>query len=69
MVLTLRYLSKQLKVLPQVFRQQNVLTRFKLLWQHMPNQPILYNRVIFSHSWHSQVVYYTVQVIPRQVVI
>lgn len=39
------------------------------LWQHMPNQPILYNRAIFSHSWHSQVVYYTVQVIPRQVVI
>ena len=58
-----------LKVLLQVFRQQNVLTRFKLLWQHMPNQPILYNRAIFSHSWHSQVVYYTVQVIPRQVVI
>jgi 3,4-dihydroxy-2-butanone 4-phosphate synthase len=33
------------------------------------NQAISYSRVIFSHSWLNQVVFYIVQAIPKQAVI
>ncbi len=60
---------KLLKALPRGFLPQNVRIPFKPLSLHMPSLPILFSLGHSSHSWHSQVVYCTVQDIPKQVVI